>query len=247
MSVESIIENAALVMERLANNPSVGYDQQFRWGERGDFDCSSAVIYAYDFAGVPVKEAGATYTGNMYGVFTACGFEDVTAAINLTNGSGLQRGDVLLNHVNHTAMYIGGGKTAEASINEYGTTTGGQPGDQTGKEFFTRAYRNYPWDCVLRFTGKSSGGAANGIVGAGNKTPTYFYTVKLPLLKKGHVGPYVKTLQELLIARGYLADAADGVFGEATELAVKALQEDEGLEADGEVGGLTWAPILGGG
>ena len=246
MSIESIIENAALVMERFANNPDTGYDQQFRWGERGDYDCSSAIIYAWEFAGVPVKSAGATYTGNMYSVFTANGFEDVTSQIDLAHGSGLQRGDVLLNHANHTAMYIGGGKTAEASINEYGTTTGGQPGDQTGKEFLVRLYRNYPWDCVLRFTGKSSGSGAAGIVGAGNNAPTYFYTVKLPLLKKGHTGPYVETLQMLLKADHYYTGNVDGIFGAETELALKEFQGDSELKADGECGGLTWSALLGG-
>lgn len=41
----------------------------------------------------------------------------------------------------------------EASINEKGTAHGGQPGDQTGKEFLIRSYRNYPWNCILRYAG----------------------------------------------------------------------------------------------
>lgn len=240
------IERAIQIMEMWAEDPTHGYDQQYRWGERGDYDCSSAVISAVEMAGIPVKAQGATYTGNMYSAFTACGFEDVTASVDLAHGSGLERGDVLLNHKNHTAMYAGGGKTVEASINEHGTTTGGTPGDQTGTEFLLRLYRNYPWDVVLRFTGKGSESGATGTVGAGINSPTYFYTVKLPLLKKGHIGPYVKTLQELLIVKGYLAGPADGVFGVDTESAVVALQGDNGLEADGEVGGLTWVPVLGG-
>lgn len=35
--------------------------------------------------------------------------------------------------------------------NEKGTATGGKPGDQTGRECLVRNYRNYPWDCVLRY------------------------------------------------------------------------------------------------
>lgn len=52
-------------------------------------------------------------------------------------------------------MYIGDGQEVEASINEFGGVTGGQPGDQTGWEFTVRSYRNYPWDCVLRYPEQS--------------------------------------------------------------------------------------------
>ena len=145
------IENAVNWMISTANNNIHGYDQQYRWGERGDYDCSSAVITAWENAGVPVKTNGATYTGNMYSVFKKCGFVDVTRSIDRATGRGIQRGDVLLNRMNHTAMSIGNGQIVQASINEKGTVTGGKPGDQTGKEFYIRSYYNYPWDYVLRF------------------------------------------------------------------------------------------------
>jgi cell wall-associated NlpC family hydrolase len=144
-------EKAVQWMVHTANNPLHGYDQKYRWGERGDYDCSSAVITAWETAGVPVKSAGATYTGNMYSAFKKCGFDDVTKMVNLKIGTGLLRGDVLLNRKYHTAMYIGDGKIAQASINEKGTAVGGAPGDQTGKEFLIRSYYNYPWDYVLRY------------------------------------------------------------------------------------------------
>lgn len=144
-------ETAIKWMEETAGNASHGYDQRYRWGEKGDYDCSSAVITAWEKAGVPVKTKGATYTGNMYKVFTTNGFEDVTKKVNLVSGSGLIRGDVLLNDYHHTAMYCGNGKEVEASINEKGTATGGTPGDQTGREFLIRSYRNFPWLHVLRY------------------------------------------------------------------------------------------------
>ena len=144
-------EKAVQWMISTANNPLHGYDQARRWGERGDYDCSSAVITAWETAGVPVKSAGATYTGNMYSVFKKCGFVDVTQSVNLKTGSGLVRGDVLLNRRSHTAMYIGRGQLVQASINEKGSATGGNPGDQTGREFLIRSYYNYPWDYVLRY------------------------------------------------------------------------------------------------
>ncbi len=147
----SKIESAISWMENTARNNRHGYDQRYRWGEKGDYDCSSAVITAWQSAGVPVKIKGATYTGNMKNVFLKCGFKDITSSINLSTGAGLKRGDVLLNTSHHTAMYCGNGLEVEASINEKGTTVGGAPGDQTGREFLIRGYRNYPWNCVLRY------------------------------------------------------------------------------------------------
>ena len=144
-------EKAVQWMIQTANNPRHGYDQIRRWGERGDYDCSSAVITAWETAGVPVRLAGASYTGNMYSAFKKCGFDDVTKLINFKSGTGLLRGDVLLNRKSHTAMYIGNNQIVQASLNEKGTANGGSPGDQTGKEFLVRSYYNYPWDYVLRY------------------------------------------------------------------------------------------------
>jgi hypothetical protein len=69
------------------------------------------------------------------------------------NQSTLKKGDVLLNEVHHTAIYLGGGRIVHASINEKGTTTGGRSGDQTGREITTRDYYvpAYGWDLVLRY------------------------------------------------------------------------------------------------
>ena len=144
-------DNAIAWMVNSANDSRHGYDQKYRWGEKGDYDCSSAVITAWESAGVPVKTNGATYTGNMYSVFKRCGFNDVTNSVDRRTGSGLKRGDVLLSRGKHTAMFIGNGKLVEASINEKGKIIGGTPGDQTGKEFWVHSYYNLPWEYVLRF------------------------------------------------------------------------------------------------
>lgn len=134
-----------------------GYDQGKRWGP--DYDCSSFVIAAFEYGGVPVKTNGATYTGNMRSVFLKTGFRDVTDRINRASGAGLVRGDVLLNEIHHTAIFLGQGQVVEAASNELGGILGGVSGDQTGWEIATRGYYNYPWDCVLRL------GAADGGTG----------------------------------------------------------------------------------
>lgn len=145
------VEIATSWMEGIAADDSHGYDQIYRWGEKGDYDCSALVISAWEEAGVHVKEAGATYTGNMLSSFKRCGFKDVTKSVDLKTGAGLLRGDVLLKSGKHVAVYVGDGKEVEASINEKGSAKGGKPGDQTGKEILVRAYRNYPWSNILRY------------------------------------------------------------------------------------------------
>ncbi|WP_242836673.1 hypothetical protein [Clostridium sp. BNL1100] len=53
----------------MVNDNAHRYDQRYRWGEYGDYDCSSAIITAWQTAGVPVKSNGATYISNMKNVF----------------------------------------------------------------------------------------------------------------------------------------------------------------------------------
>lgn len=154
------IESAVTWAINIANDDSHGYDQTYRWGP--DYDCSSFLITAYQQAGIKVKDAGATYTGNMYNAFIKCGFQDVTSSVNLSTGDGVQRGDILLNTVHHTAMSIGNGQVVNASQNEHGGATGGTTGDQTGKEIYVRSYYNYPWDYVLRLPGGSGGSGGGG-------------------------------------------------------------------------------------
>lgn len=66
-----------------------------------------------------------------------------------------------------------------------------------------------------------------------------------PTLKKGASGSNVKTLQKLLIEKGYSCGTkgADGKFGDSTLAAVKQFQKDNGLTVDGVVGAKTWAAL----
>ena len=237
-----IIESAVTRALDIAADDSHGYDQANRWGP--DYDCSSLVISVYRKAGVPLS---CTYTGNMRGDMLRCGFEDVTGSVDLGTGEGLERGDVLLNHVHHTALYIGGGQIVQASINEYGTTAGGQTGDQTGREIYTRGYYNYPWDCVLRYEGR--GGEPQETPESGTpKNHTRHGTCQIlaPILARGDTGPAVAAAQAALhISRQALgAGGIDGDFGPATEAAVKNYQTANGLHADGIIGNNTWSKLL---
>ena len=160
----SIIEKAVNWIIGIANDNTHGYDQGSRWSP--DYDCSSLVISAWKQAGVNLT---CTYTGNMYANMVNKGFSDITSQVNLATGSGLARGDVLLNVSSHTAMYIGNGQICEATGNENGGITGGQTGDQTGREICINSYRNYPWNYVLRYVAEDSGSRETQ---SGNTTST---------------------------------------------------------------------------
>ncbi|WP_311538419.1 SH3 domain-containing protein [uncultured Anaerococcus sp.] len=149
--IEQFVQEAI----RIANDNRHGYSQIDRWGPI-DYDCSGLVISVLERAGIPVKTGGATYTGNMYSVFLKHGFIDVTNSVNLRTGAGLKRGDILLNPRRHTEIYIGNGKMVGAKIDEVGGIIGRRKGDQTGREICVSCYKNYPWTCVLRYTGDNT-------------------------------------------------------------------------------------------
>lgn len=142
---------------------SLGYDQSNRLDFRdgGETDCSALVLHALKEAGFDVGNA--TYTGNMRSNLTARGWKVVAV-----NGSP-KAGDILLNDVHHVAAYIGGGKLAQASIDENGRATGGKGGDQTGRETNISPYYNYPWNCYLRWTGTNDSGSTPPSTSTGGK------------------------------------------------------------------------------
>ena len=142
-------EKATAQMEAWANDDSHGYSQSNDRYGNPDFDCSGAVIQAWQNAGIDVKGAGATNTRDIRNAFLKMGFEDVTSQINLNTGEGLQRGDVLLAEASHTGMWTGSGIVHASS-----SRGNPQAGDQNGKEFYvTDGYYKHSggWDYVLRY------------------------------------------------------------------------------------------------
>lgn len=217
-------ESATQWMEKIAADNSHGYSQSVRWGP--SYDCSSMVISAWEQSGVPVKSKGATYTGNMYSVFKQCGFQDVTRQCNLLTGGGILRGDVLLNHVNHTAMSVGGGRIVHARSSEGTSDTA----DNSGNEIRTQSYWNYPWDCVLRYCGSDD---------ASEEPSTEENQLNEPkpnIILDGDVSKNVKVMQTLLNIAGDYGLDEDGEYGPLTGAALAQFQSASGLDSDGICG-----------
>jgi peptidoglycan hydrolase-like protein with peptidoglycan-binding domain len=88
----------------------------------------------------------------------------------------------------------------------------------------------------------SPGGNANNPLPSNDPAPPS--DAVFPILRLGARGPAVTRLQERLRRLGFLNGEADGVFGADTENAVKAAQQNYGLDADGIVGSATWDALL---
>ena len=138
---------------------------------------------------------------------------------------------VFMEGLGHVGVYVGGGYVVEASghangvvktrLQDRGWALWGLPG--------WISYGDAPADWV-------QGTEKNGIA------------VELPLLRQGDVSEAVRSMQLLLIGRGYSCGScgADGDFGTCTKLAVWAFQRAHGLAVDGVAGEKTWSRLIGG-
>lgn len=246
-------EKAVAWIKQIAADNSHGY----LWGGWGpkDYDCGHLVITAWQEAGVPVKTAGSSYTGNMKRVFMSCGFKDVTTQVNLKTGAGMKAGDVLVNEKNHAAMCVGNGKIVQARSNLDGKT-----GDSSGNEIREQAYYNYPWDVVLRYAGDESADSGGSdeipVEDPKDEKPSgaETYTLTFHVLKYGAgMGDQaalleeVRAMQQNLKALGFDIgpDGCDGKFGSNTKVAVVKYQRSVRLPADGIFGRSTRAAMTG--
>lgn len=141
------VEKAIKWCVDIANNDEHGYTQELDKRNGPDYDCSSLLYNGFRIAGYNLPFPAGD-TKSMIADFTAAGFTWIPGLGN--DVTELKRGDILLNIVNHTELYLGDGRTVSANINEFGTVTGGQTGDQTGLEIAVGQWYPFPWDGVLR-------------------------------------------------------------------------------------------------
>lgn len=90
--------------------------------------------------------------------------------------------------------------------------------------------------CLPNYARKATGGAS----ALAEKS----VTVSLPQLRNGSQGPAVRSLQQLLTAKGYDTQGIDGDFGANTEKALEKYQAAKGLTADGICGIDSWTALL---
>lgn len=83
----------------------------------------------------------------------------------------------------------------------------------------------------------------DGIVGQ-NTWKTLLTLPTYPVLRIGNRGAYVKFLQQLLESNLYPVGQIDGIFGNNTQNAVKAFQQNNNLTIDGIVGVNTWNTLI---
>ena len=244
----TIAEKATSWAEQIANNNAHGYSQVTRWGP--DYDCSSLVISAYDFAGTKVKMKGASYTGNMYPIFRSCEFQDVTDRVDLVTGAGLKRGDVLLDPATHTVIYAGNGKVINARSSEGNS----QIGDQSGNEIRIQSYWNFAV-YVLRYAGVEPEEADEEMqeeILQANEEVTRRREFSLmrgdyPLLTTKLADIYTEAtaaLQCLLQLREIGEVTINGFYDTETYNAVLFTQKMYGLLEDGEAGPDTFYALL---
>ena len=215
---------------------NMGYSQADRWNfnpSGGNCDCSSLVIHSLKEAGFDTGSA--TYTGNLSDNLTKRGWRRLPV-----NGSP-QPGDILLNDVHHVAVYLGGGRLAQASISERGTAYG-KAGDQTGRETNIRAYYSYPWNCYLRYQGaQSSAPVANSgaIAVDGNVGPA---TVRKWQQVMGTAVDGIISGQQVPDGRTYARPAIDSSvvrYGAGGSDLIRAVQRRLGCVVDGLLGPAT--------
>lgn len=215
------IDKAVQFAEAIAKDNSHGYAQDRRGGNP-DFDCSSLVGSALNYAGFDVSRLSTTST--LHTQLLANGFQDIPLSVPRI------RGDIFLTPGKHVVMCTDANNIVHASINENGGIKNGKPGDQTGKEICTRSFYtpSYGWKYHMRYGGISSSQAE---------------VSSKPILKKGSSGEYVLAWQKYLNTLGY-GLVEDGIFGNKTFDAVVDFQKrafpNQPKEHDGIIGAKTW-------
>lgn len=143
---------------------------------------------------------------------------------------------VFMSGFGHVGVYIGNGKVIEATGHARGVV-------ETNFQGRGWAYWGMPSWLTYEQTSETPATPSEQPV-----TDTKTYDTKLPMLSLGCISQAVVSLQRLLIGREYCVgpDGADGEFGNNTRSAVIKFQQVHKLEADGVVGPLTWAKLIGG-
>lgn len=222
--------NTLMQLARQAEGQRVGYDQAQRWSwldtaqrrivPDRETDCSALTMGLYWLAGWPVNISGTCYTGNAEKLARDAGFQVIPVRGKSGNeiAREAQPGDAVLGP-GHIVLVMDDGTWLSAENDERGRSTGGQAGDQTGREVrFRGPYtRSKGWDVVLRPPAD-----AVELVDRPTVQPS------TALVVDGELGP--RTITAL---QKWVGAVPDGVWGPAT---TRAIQAKVGVKVDGEFG-----------
>ena len=208
---------------------NVGYDQGQRWSffdrqtgaltPGAECDCSSSCGAIAVLGGYQVSLIDPFSTANLVSRYVAAGFQrtDVSGWDQARLFAALRAGDTLRGE-GHVVFVLGDGRWWSAESDERGQASGGQAGDQTGREAYVRApyMRSRGWTDLLR-------PPADAV------SLTAATAAKLAV--DGQFGPLtVRALQRVLRV------PVDGVYGPQTR---RALQSWLGVPVDGVIGRVT--------
>ena len=193
-----------------------------KWQGKLAFDCRGFTYWCLLQACITIKGGGATSQYNTAANWAQRGdigdMPDVVCCVFQRRNGRMQ----------HTGLYIGGGKVIHCSA-------GVQWGDTSDK-----AWTHYAIPAGL-YTVEEI--AAAGKPAPEKPDPAKPAETVVFNLRRGSKGADVAKLQAALNALGYDCGAADGIFGVATEKAVRAFQKDNGLAVDGIAGKATQAEL----
>lgn len=227
------IKKAVNLIVQIANDDTHGYAQDNRYGP--DYDCSSLVSHVLHEAGFNISIYSTTR--DLVPQLLREGFKSVPL------NSVRKAGDIFIHTANHVIMCINENQVAYASINERGTVSGGQAGDQTGKEikinnFYTPSYG---WEYHLTYTDDNTTSNENIVVPAYPDTP-----LKDMVVEYGDIGNIVKVLQSLLIWQGYDVGRCgiDGEYGNDTMKALFAFKQSRNYNPTTIVNTKVWELLI---
>ncbi len=168
------------------------------------------------------------------GLYHQCSLRGKISTMPDVAGVCVFRGDL-----GHVGVYIGGGKVVEAMGHAYGVVE---------TDLHRRNWSLWGMPDWIDYDGNEGGDYVTEAVTPAVQTarPTYYYDVKMPLLKPGMIDYATLTARIMLENKGFKADTSDvrGLMDEPTVAAVKEFQSENRLLADGEIGGDTWHKLL---